>query len=260
MDAVLMAGGIPKPDQPLYPYTQGIAKAMVDMAGKPMIQWVLDALNESQRVDSITIIGLPEDSQINSHKPIHFVPNQGGMLDNIVAGIDKVLDINPEAEYILSVSSDIPGINGEMVDWLIDSTMQTRHDIYYGIVKRETMEARYPNSNRTFTKLADMHVCGADVHVVHKTMTTDPEHLAMWEELMGKRKSPLRQAASIGILTLILLLTGRLSLENAIDRVTKRLNITGRAILWEYAEPAMDVDKPHQLELLRADLEAQTAA
>ena len=47
------------------------------------------------------------------------------------------------------------------------------------------MEARYPNSNRTFTKLADMHVCGADMHIAHKTMATDPEHLAKWEELMG---------------------------------------------------------------------------
>ncbi|MEW5961421.1 MAG: hypothetical protein AB1801_27195, partial [Chloroflexota bacterium] len=132
--------------------------------------------------------------------------------------------------------------------------------LYYGIVKREIMEARYPGSNRTFTKLADMHVCGADIHIAHKSMTTDPEHLAMWEELIGRRKSPLKQAASIGFLTLILLLMGRLSLEGAIKRVTKRLNITGRPIIWDYAEPAMDVDKPHQLEILRADLEARAAA
>ena len=65
---------------------------------------------------------------------------------------------------------------------------------------------------------------------------------------------------NIGILTLLLLLTGRLSLNAAVERVTKRLNITGRAIIWDYAEPAMDVDKPHQLEILRADLEALAAA
>ncbi len=259
MDAIVMAGGIPKPDQPLYQYTQGIAKAMLEIAKKPMVQWVLDALDEAERVDSITIIGLPEDCEVSSDKPLYYVPNQGGMLDNIVAGIYNVLDHNPQSEYVLTVSSDIPGINGEMVDWLIDTAMQTQHDIYYGIVTREVMEARYPESNRTFTKLADMHVCGADIHIAHKTMVTDPEHLAMWEELIGKRKSPLKQAASIGILTLILLLMGRLSLEGAVERVTKRLNITGRPIVWEYAEPAMDIDKPHQLEILIADLEAQAA-
>ena len=260
MDAILMAGGIPKPDQPLYEFTQGVSKAMLEIAGKPMIQWVLDALGEAKQVDSVTIIGLPEDNTITCEKPVYYVPNQGGMLENIVAGIYQVLEINPQAEYVLSVSSDIPGINGEMVDWLIESAMQSHHDIYYGIVKREVMEARYPGSNRTFTKLADMHVCGADIHIAHKTMVTDPEHLAMWEELIGKRKSPLQQAASIGILTLLLLLMGRLSLTGAVDRVTKRLQITGRPIIWEYAEPAMDVDKPHQLEILRADLEARVAA
>ena len=260
MDAILMAGGIPKPDQPLYEFTQGISKAMLEIAGKPMIQWVLDALGEAEQVDSVTIIGLSEDNNITCKKPVHYVSNQGGMLENIVAGIYKVLEINPQAEYVLSVSSDIPGISGEMVDWLIESAMQTQVDIYYGIVKREVMEARYPGSNRTFTKLADMHVCGADIHIAHKTMVTDPEHLAMWEELIGMRKSPLKQAASIGILTLLLLLMGRLSLEGAVERVTKQLNITGRPIVWDYAEPAMDVDKPHQLEILRADLEAQVAA
>lgn len=254
MDAIVAAGGIPKPDEPLYPYTQGISKALLDIAGKPMIQWVLDALGEAEKVENVIIIGLPEDSKITCKKPIYFVPNQGRMLANISAGIDKMLEINPEAEYVLSASSDIPAINGEMVDWLIDTAMQTQHDLYYGIVKQDVMEARYPGSKRTFTKLADMALCGADIHIAHKTMTTDPEHLAMWEVLIGKRKSPVKQAASIGFMTLLLLLTRRLTLSGAIERITKRLNITGRAIIWDYAEPAMDVDKPHQLELLRADL------
>ncbi len=260
MDAIVIAGGIPTPEEPLYAYTQGEAKALVDVAGKPMIQWVLDALGQAKMVENVIIIGLPEDCGITCQKPLYFVENQGSMLGNIVAGIHKMLQVNPQAEYVISASSDIPGINGEMVDWLIETATQTRHDIYYGIVKREIMETRYPGSNRTFTKLADMHVCGADIHIAHKSMVTDPEHLAMWEELIGKRKSPLKQAASIGIMTLLLLLMGKLPLNNAIERVSKRLNITGRAIIWGFAEPAMDVDKPHQLELLRADMEHQLAA
>lgn len=254
MDAIVIAGGIPKPDEPLYAYTQGVSKALIDVAGKPMIQWVLDALSEAQKVESVTVIGLPEDSQITCNKPLQYIQNQGSMLANIVTGVYKVLEVNPQAEYVLTVSSDIPAINAAMVDWLVDTAMQTHHDIYYGIVKREVMEKRYPGSNRTFTKLADMQVCGADIHIAHKNMATDPEHLAMWEKLIGKRKSPLKQATAIGISTLILLMMRRLTLEDAIQRVTKRLKITGQAIIWNHAEPAMDVDKPHQLEILRADM------
>ena len=43
MDAIVIAGGIPQPEEPLYEYTQGIPKAMLNIAGKPMVQWVLDA-------------------------------------------------------------------------------------------------------------------------------------------------------------------------------------------------------------------------
>ena len=260
MDAIVIAGGIPAPDEPLYKYTQGKSKALLEIAGKPMIQWVLDALSQAKNVDNVIIIGLPEGSGVTCSKPLYFVENQGGMLANIVAGVDKMLQVNPQAEYVLTVSADIPAITGEMVDWLVDTAMQTKHDIYYGIVPREVMEQRYPGSNRTYTKLADMEICGADILIAHKSMATDPKHLAMWEELIGKRKSPLKQAASIGFLTLLLLLLRRLTLEDAIERITKRLNITGRAIIWKHAEAAMDVDKPHQFEILRDDMEARTAA
>ncbi|NOY98208.1 MAG: NTP transferase domain-containing protein [Chloroflexi bacterium] len=259
MDAIVTAGGIPQPEDPLYEYSHGDSKALLDVAGKPMIQWVLDALGEAEKVDNVVIIGLTEKSGVTCKKPTYYVPNQGRMLANIVAGIDQVLEINPQAEYVLTASSDIPALKGEMVDWLIDTAMQTQDDIYYGIVPREVMEARFPGANRTFTKLKDMEVCGADIHVAHKSMTTDPEHLAMWEDLIGKRKSPLKQAASIGFMTLFLLLLGQLTLDDLVARVVKRLNITGRPIVWDHAEPAMDVDKPHQLEILRADLAKQDA-
>ena len=255
MDAIVIAGGIPQPDQPLYEYTQGIPKAMLDIAGKPMVQWVLDALGNAKKVDNVIIIGLDDTESVTCSKPTYHIPNQGRMLANIQAGIDKMREINPKSEYVLSVSADIPAIEGEMIDWLIDTALETRHDIYYGVVKKETMEARYPGSNRTFTKLKGIELCGADIHIAHHSMTTDPVHLSKWEVLIGKRKSPLKQVASVGYLTLILLLLGRLSLADAVKRATKKLNFTGRAIIFPYAEAAMDVDKPHQLEMLRADME-----
>ena len=255
MDAIVTAGGIPLPEDPLYTYTNGDSKALVDVAGKPMVQWVLDALGASKRVDNVIIVGLSPKSGVTCKKPVHYVSNQGRMLANIVAGFKKALQINPKAEYMLVVSSDIPGIKPEMVDWLVETCMTTREDIYYGVIPREVMEKRYPGSKRTYTKLKDLQLCGADMHIAHVRMAT--EHLDMWEELIGNRKSPFKQAATIGFGTLFLLLLGRLTLEETVERVTKRISITGRPIVWKHAEPGMDVDKPHQLELLRADMQKQ---
>jgi GTP:adenosylcobinamide-phosphate guanylyltransferase len=255
MDAIVTAGGIPRPEDPLYTYSHGDSKALIDVAGKPMIQWVLDALGGARRVNNVIIVGLSPKSGVTCKKPLHFVSNQGRMLANIVTGIDKALEINKKNQYVLVVSSDIPTLKPEMVDWLVDTCMETKDDLYYGVCPREVMETRFPDSKRTYTHLKDMDVCGADINVTHVRMAT--EHLDMWEQLIGTRKSPLRQAGIIGFGTLFALFTRRLTLEDAVTRVCERIGIRGRAIVWPYAEPCMDVDKPSQLELLRADLAKQ---
>lgn len=255
MNAIITAGGIPQPGDKLYEYSSGDSKALIDVAGKPMVQWILDALGEAKHVDQVIVIGLSAKSDLTCKKPMHFVSNQGRMLANIVSGVNKSLELNPKGEYVLLVSSDIPAIKGDMVDWLIKTTMQTKDDLYYGVCPREVMEARYPTSNRTFTKLKDMEVCGSDVNVIHVSMTTD--HLDTWEQLIGNRKSPLRQAGVIGIDTLIQLAFRQFTLQGLVERASQRIGIKGRAIIWDKAEPCMDVDKPHQLELMREDLARQ---
>lgn len=255
MNAIVTAGGIPQPGDKLYEYSNGNSKALIDVAGKPMVQWVLDALGASKMVDQIIVIGLSPKSGLTCDKPLHYISNQGRMLANIVAGVEKSMELSPNEEYVLLVSSDIPALKADMVDWLVKSSMQTREDIYYGVCPREVMESRFPTSNRTYTKLKDMEVCGADINIVHVSMAT--EHLDTWEQLIGNRKSPLRQAAIIGLGTAFKYLTRQFNLQELVETITRRIGITGRAVIWDRAEPCMDVDKPHQLELMREDLARQ---
>ena len=252
MDAIVTAGGIPQPEDPLYAYSNGDSKALIDVAGKPMVQWVLDALSDAKNVDNVIVIGLSAKSGVTCKKPMHFVSNQGRMLANIVAGVNKSLELNKKNKYVLVVSSDIPALKPEMVDWLVDTCMQTKDDLYYGVCPRDVMETRYPNSRRTYTKLKGIELCGSDINISHVRMAT--EHLDMWESLIGTRKSPLKQAGIIGLGTLFRVITRSITLDEVVEKVCKRIGIKGRAIVWEHAEPCMDVDKPHQLELMREDL------
>jgi molybdopterin-guanine dinucleotide biosynthesis protein A len=96
------------------------------MAGKPMVQWVLDALSDARNVDNVIVIGLSPKSGVTCKKPLHFVSNQGRMLANIVAGVNKALELDKKNKYVLIVSSDIPTMKPEMVDWLIDTCMETK--------------------------------------------------------------------------------------------------------------------------------------
>src|SRR3990170_571791 len=108
MDVVVTAGGIPQPGDRLYAYTQGIPKAMLDIHGKPMAQWVLDALGAARLVDNVILIGLTADSGLTCEKPLYSPPNRPSMIENVLGGIHKVLEVNPSAIQVLMSTSDIP--------------------------------------------------------------------------------------------------------------------------------------------------------
>ncbi len=252
MDAVITAGGIPQPDELLYPFTLGKPKALLEICGKPMVQWVMDALCGARQVENVVLIGLTEDSGVKCSKPLTFIPNKISMIENILTGINKVLEINPAATQVLLVSSDIPGITSGMVDWEVETTLQTDVDLCYNVVLRDVMEARYPGSRRTYTRLKGMQVCGGDMNVVRTSVAS--MNTEIWEKLIASRKNPLKQASIIGFDTLLLALLGVISLDEAVKKATSRLHMTGRAIICPYAEIGMDVDKPNQLEMMQADL------
>lgn len=252
LNAIVTAGGIPQPEDPLYEYSNGDSKSLIGIGGKPMIQWVLDALGESQHVKNVIVVGLTPKSGLTCSKPLHFLGNQGKMLANIRIGAQKARELDKKIKHVLVVSSDIPAITGRMVDWVVETSLETDDDIYYNVIPREVMEERFPGSKRTYTHLKDMDVCGGDLSIGRISVILDDE--AIWSEIIAHRKNPLRQAAIIGFGTFFLLLLRKLSLDDAIERITRRLNLTGRALVCPYAEIGMDVDKPVQLELMRKEL------
>jgi len=259
MDAIVVAGGTPQPGEYLYEETGGNPKAMLDIAGKPMIQWVLDALSGAKTIEQVVVIGLPaECCDIRCSKPMSFFPNQADMIENIRTGAVKVLEINPQAHHFLIVSSDIPAITAEMVDWEVRTTMETDHDVYYHVITREVMEARFPGSRRSYVHLKGMEVCGGDMNVVRAQTVTANE--ALWKKIVDARKNALKQASLLGYGTLFLLMFRLLTLDKAVALASKRLNIKARAIVCPYAEIGMDVDKPHQLAIMRADLAKRAKA
>lgn len=254
-DALVTAGGIPKPGETLYEFSQGKSKALIDVAGKPMVQWVLDALSGAKSIGRVVIVGLDESSGLSCKKPLSYLANQGGMLDNIRGGARKIAELNPSAGYTLIVSSDIPMITSEMVDWVNAQVRQGQDDALYNVIERSVMEKRFPNSKRTFTKLKGMQVTGGDMNPVSVPLILS--HTGPWERIADARKSPLRQASLVGFDTLLLFLLRALTLDQAAARVSKNLGLRARGVLCPYAEIGMDVDKVHHLEIVRNALMAR---
>jgi GTP:adenosylcobinamide-phosphate guanylyltransferase len=258
MDAIITAGGIPLPGEPLYEYTRGKPKAMLEIAGKPMIQWVLDAIGRSSKIEHIVVIGLPELGGVTCIKPTSFIANQADMLSNIKAGMVELQKINPAVDYALIAASDVPGVTSDMIDWVTDQVEQSDADICYHVITRQVMENRYPNSKRTYTHLKDVDVCGGDINAIRVNSAIQVS--SIWERLIANRKNPVQQASILGLNILFGLLFRTDNLDTIVKKISKRLGIIGKAIVCPYAEVGMDVDKPHQLEIMRSDMAGRQTA
>lgn len=252
MQAVITAGSQPSLKDPLYQFTQGGYKALLEIAGKPMIQWIIDALNEAGCVSQIVVIGLPRFTGLDSTIPLTLLPDSGGLVANVRAGLQEVKRSQPEAKHVMLLSSDVPGVTAEMLNWLAARAVESDKDLSYLVIEKAVMEKRYPGSRRTFLPLKDVEVCGGDVLMLSTRLADDQN--PVWDKLIASRKSPLQQAALLGYDTLFMILLRQMTLEKAGEMIGKRLGITARALLCPFAEMGMDVDKPHQFELMTADL------
>src|SRR5437867_4121098 len=116
MDAIVTAGGVPGPDEPLYAITQGQPKALIPILGKPMVAYAVEALARAGRIRQIVLIGLPPDTVVPLPVPVAYLPSHEGMLENVEAGLDWLRHSSSPSEYALVCSSDIPLITPEVVN------------------------------------------------------------------------------------------------------------------------------------------------
>jgi GTP:adenosylcobinamide-phosphate guanylyltransferase len=255
LDALVAAGGQLRRGDPLYDQAPDGFKALLPIGGKPMVQWVVDALAASPRVGKIVLVGLPDDAPIRHPAIAARLPEQGSLFWNIRAGGEWILNNNPSAQLIISASGDLPAISPEMVNWVVDAAGRTEDDLYYVVIPKETMELSFPDSRRSFVHLRDCTMCGGDFHVLRLSLLPNA---SFWEGMHAARKSILRMAALLGMDTLFLLVFRMLTLAEAQRRVSARIGIRGRAIVSPFAELGMDVDTPHQYDLVQIAVERRS--
>ncbi len=251
MNAIVLAGGDLKPGDPLYDENPNRPKSLIDVAGKPMVGWVIEALDLAQLTHEIVVVGLEGIPGIQTTKPLHFLPDRGNILENVEASLSFVQKIHPNEEHALVTSADVPAITPEIVDWRINSLTSREVDIDYAVVSKSVMERRFPDARRSYIHFRDIELCGGDINLLKVGLVHET---AFWEKAVAARKSAFRQAKLIGYRFLILLLLRRMSLKDAELYISDRLQLNGHATASPYAEVAMDIDKPGQLAILRADL------
>ncbi len=253
MDAMITAGGMLKPDDPLFEMTGIAKKALIPLVGKPMITWVYEAVRGSGVVDNIAIVGLsPEEFPVVDDQ-LHFVEPRESLVDNVFAGLDKLKELTPDLQKFLLFSSDIPLITPEIVRGFVAECGDQSGDFYYAGIEERTMEARFPNSKRSYVPFKGGRYCGGDAFLIDVAASYGNIDLA--RQLTGTRKNYLAQLMLTNIGFIIRFLLRRMTIHETAVRAADMVGFNPRAVDTKFAELGMDLDKPRQYEMIKAELE-----
>jgi hypothetical protein len=251
LDAVIAAGGDPEKDAELLAHAGGApCKALIRLGERTFLEHIVSAMLGSGRIRRIAVVGLPPDHCPDLGSQVAFVPDAGGMLENGEAGLAYLQSTGEVSERVLASSGDIPLITPQVVSGLIDLVLPHHADLCYSIVSKEVMDRAFPDSGRTFVSLVDGRFAGGDMNVVKSTILN--KNREKIHELIGQRKVFWKQIRAVGLDTLFLLLIHRLTIAEAERRVSKAIGFTGKVVISPYPELAMDVDKPHHLDVVCA--------
>jgi molybdopterin-guanine dinucleotide biosynthesis protein A len=255
MYAVILAGGKIDPGNELFAESKGLPKSMIDIHGKPMIQWVIDAADKAGSVEKLIITGFDSIEGLKSAKPVLLIPDQQGILENLAAATKLIQRESHESEYFLAVSADIPLVTPEIIETVIARSHEPGFDVFYNVVEKNVMAAAFPGVKRTYMRFREGRFCGADMHV----MSTKAMEKMIATGFVKYRKRPFKLITMAGVVTILRMLFYPYSLTEAENVVFRKTGIIGKAVVCQTPGMAMDIDTLQHLRIVREKLVQQIA-
>lgn len=241
VDAAVLAGGGPEPGLP-----DGVPnKTFLSVAGKLLVERVVEALREVPHVGRLVVVAPPTLPARVAALCDRVVPDRGSLLANVEAAV-RSLD---GAAWVLFCAGDLPLLTGRAVARFLDACAARPADFYYGVVRKEDLEARFPNARKTFVRVREGSFTGSGLVLARLGVVERLRELL--EQAVEARKNPARLASLFGGGYVVKYLTGRLTVADVERRAFELTGLRGAAVVCPDPEVALDVDvgKPENLEL-----------
>ncbi|NLK08566.1 MAG: NTP transferase domain-containing protein [Firmicutes bacterium] len=251
VDAVVLAGA--RNTGRLREMDGSCYEASIDIAGRPMAHYVLDALAAVPEIQRIMVVAPPG---ILSYEPrcrqdkIYFTEAGEGLLENIRRGIDAL----GTCEKVLIVTSDIPLLNPKAVSDFILRCRGREADVYYPIISRDVSDHEFPGVKRTYFRLREGVFTGGNMALVSPSVFQI--YQPKIEQAISMRKNPLKLSRLLGLKFIVKFVLKQLSLGEIESRVEDIMQFRGVGVISPYPQVSIDVDKPSDLQLARQVLEA----
>lgn len=250
-DAVILAGGESSSElKKIAPYDN---EALILIGKYPMIYYVYQALAASPMIGKIVISG-PVDSLRNifSREENLYLVNGGNNAVESFAAAVKVLQEKGISEQVLILPTDIPFITREAIEDFLTRCAKLGADFCYPVTSKAVNEAKFPGVTRTYVRLKEGIFTGGNLFLIRSDVIERGLDLAV--KLVERRKNPIAMARLFGLGLVISYLMRRLTIPAVERRFYQMTGIKGRALISDYAEIGVDVDKPSDLLLAQEHL------
>ncbi|MEQ8355226.1 MAG: NTP transferase domain-containing protein [Kiloniellaceae bacterium] len=230
----------------------GVAhKCLAPVAGRAMLDRVVAALAASPHVGRIAI-SLRDPALAGQVAALAPLLESGRLVPLQAAETPSRSVLKAAAELdqlypLLVTTADHALLTTQMVDYFCGKSVTSGAEVTAGLTASQVLLAGYPQSRRTYLRFRDEHYSGSNLFALLAAGSL--KAVEVWLRAEQQRKRPWRIAAVFGPALLLGYLLRRYSLDEALDRISERLGMKIAAVKMPFAEAAIDVDKPEDLEL-----------
>lgn len=244
--AIVLAGSRPGPD-PLLSGSGVSTKALLPIAGRPMLVHVVDALRNSPFVGPITILAqnsaeLAAEPDLADFADLHFADSGQGISSSLAAALP------PGDDPLLVTTADNVLLTPTMIAEFLRGAEES--DVAVAMVEREVLLARYPQSKRTWLKFRGGWWSGANMFRLRGRRVLPL--LDFWGRIERDRKKGLKIVAAFGPWLLLGSLLRLFTIQQGIARAGLRFGLKARVVPMSEPEACIDADKPADIELIEA--------
>lgn len=256
--ALVLAGQRPGIDR-LAAHFGREAKALIPVAGIPMLARVLRALAETPQIARIIV--LAQDAPALLSDPSLIWTKNDPRISARVSGATI-------SGSVLAAVED-PAVGLPVLVTTADNVMLTPAtvtefiagagtvDVSVAFVERANLESAVGPNRRTWLTFRDGAFTGANLFALRGPGSFNA--LRFWEKVEADRKSVLRLAAHFGPLLMVRLLLRRMDLRAALDAAGARLGASAAPVMLSDGRMGVDVDKPEDHALAERLLESRRA-
>lgn len=246
---LVLAGSRPGPD-PLLAGTTLMSKALLPIAGRPMLAHVLAALGNSPQVGRITVMA-QSTAPLAAAPAISAVAEGVEWLDapgSIADAVQRAL-AQAGGPLFVTTADNVLLTPATVAQFLADAAGS---DVAVGLVERGRVKAAGHSTQRTWLRFRGGAWSGANLFRL-----CGPQVMPLvdfWRGLEQDRKKGLKLIGAFGPRLLLGAAFRLIDIHTFARRVAARFGISGKVVPIEAAEACIDADKPSDLPVIEAIL------